>query len=160
MNDSVQTSLEKNNSEQNSNSRLWRLHWVIFLMPALIFMLGIILKCQWFYYPLRILGLPVMLIGAIWALNSLFLYYFSSLQVTSRFITVQRGVLVRTSVTISMDKLESVDVVQNILGCLLNYGGIMVRGTGGSYLVLNPIPNPLTCRRLIESIHLDVIDKK
>lgn len=160
MSDSMQTSQEKDNSDQNSNSRVWRLHWVIFLMPSLIFVLGIILKYQWFYYPLKILGLPVMLIGAIWALNSLFLYYFSSLLVTPRFITVQRGVLVRTSVTISMDKLESVDVVQNILGCMLNYGGLMVRGTGGSYLALNPIPNPLTCRRFIESTHLDVIDKK
>lgn len=158
MNDSVQTFQEKNNSEQNE--RLWRLHWVIFFMPTLVFVLGVILKCQWFYFPLRMLGLPVMLIGAVWALNSLFLYYFSSLQVTPRFITVQRGVLVRTSVTISMDKLESVDVVQNILGCMLNYGGLMVRGTGGSYLALNPIPNPLTCRRMIESIHLEVIDKK
>lgn len=157
MNQSVKMS--ETGNQPDENSRLWRLHWIIFLMPILVFLIGIIIKFQWVWYPLRVMGLPVMLIGAVWGFNSILLYYFSSLLVTPRFITVQRGVLVRTSVTISMDKLESVDVVQNILGCMLNYGGLMVRGTGGSYLALKPIPSPLTCRRFIETLHSNAVEK-
>ena len=43
-------------------------------------------------------------------------------------------------------KVESVDVNQTILGRILGYGTIIVRGTGGSLEPMRQIADPLTFR--------------
>ena len=45
-----------------------------------------------------------------------------------------------------MDKVESVDVDQSLLGRLLNYGDVIVRGTGEGFEPLHMIDSPLKFR--------------
>ena len=49
---------------------------------------------------------------------------------TDRSIVYKRGFIPRHTVEMNMDKVESVDVDQSILGRMLNYGDITIRGTG------------------------------
>jgi uncharacterized membrane protein YdbT with pleckstrin-like domain len=49
----------------------------------------------------------------------------------------------------NMDKIESVDVDQSILGRLLNYGTIHVLGTGEGIESLRRIAAPLALRNAI-----------
>jgi Bacterial PH domain len=46
----------------------------------------------------------------------------------------------------SIDKVESVDVSQSILGRLLDYGDILVRGTGEGFQPVRGIDAPLKFR--------------
>jgi hypothetical protein len=46
----------------------------------------------------------------------------------------------------NMDKVESVDVDQSILGRIFNYGDVTVRGTGASIEPLRMIGDPLHFR--------------
>ena len=46
----------------------------------------------------------------------------------------------------NMDKVESVDVDQSIMGRLLNYGDMAVRGTGETWERLHNIGAPLEFR--------------
>ncbi len=123
------------------------LHGIIFFIPALLVLLGGYVEYEWG----RSLGWLVMLIGVIWGIYSALLYYSSTLQISKKFITVQTGIFVRQTLNVSIEQLESVDVVQNILGSLLNYGSFSVRGTGGTRAFFSPVANPLTCRRFIET---------
>ena len=45
--------------------------------------------------------------------------------------------------------LETVGVDQSVLGRLLNYGTVTVRGTGGSFEPIRQIEDPLTFRSYI-----------
>jgi len=49
----------------------------------------------------------------------------------------------------SLDKVESVDVNQSILGRLLNYGSVTVRGVGEGVETINTITSPLDFRNHI-----------
>ena len=51
-----------------------------------------------------------------------------------------------------MDKVESVDVDQTILGRLLNYGDISIRGTGETLERLHMIDHPLEFRNHVTAV--------
>ena len=56
------------------------------------------------------------------------------------------GLMRRHSIEINMDKVESVDVDQSLLGRLFGYGSITIRGTGESIEPLWGIAHPIEFR--------------
>jgi Bacterial PH domain len=69
--------------------------------------------------------------------------------VTNRRIVYKRGFIRRHTVEMNMDKVESVDVDQSILGRMLNYGDITIRGTGVGIEPLHNIDVPLEFRNQV-----------
>lgn len=136
------------NDSLKSDNLLYQghLHWIIFLWPALLIVVGGYIEYYW-----HSLGFPLILVGGVWECYSVLLYFSSSIQITNNFIIVQNGILVRKTLTVSLQQLESVDVTQNILGSIFNYGNLSVRGTGGTSAFFSPMAHPLTCRRFIET---------
>lgn len=143
-----------NNDENEIVLYQGHLHGIIFLMPIVLLLLGTYIACYWGklpLFPMVPVGLICILMGAILMFHRILLYVTSSLHITTHFITIQRGILLRQTLNVSIDKLESIDVVQTIFGSLLNYGRLWVRGTGGTKAFFMPLANPLTCRRFIET---------
>ncbi len=70
----------------------------------------------------------------------------TELAVTSRRIIYKRGLIRRYSIEMNMDKVESVDVSQSILGRIFDFGDIFVRGTGSGLEPLHQIDSPLEFR--------------
>ena len=70
----------------------------------------------------------------------------TELAVTDRRVIFKRGLIRRHTVEMNMDKVESVDVDQSILGRIFNYGDVTVRGTGASIEPLRMIQDPLHFR--------------
>ena len=62
----------------------------------------------------------------------LFRSWITEFAVTSRRIISKRGFIWRQTEEMSMDKVETIDVVQSIPGRLLGFGSIRVTGTGGT----------------------------
>jgi uncharacterized membrane protein YdbT with pleckstrin-like domain len=60
--------------------------------------------------------------------------------------------LIRKTLDIPLNKIESIDIRQSILGSLLRYGTVVVTGTGGSRQMVSYLSKPLTCRRYIEQL--------
>jgi uncharacterized membrane protein YdbT with pleckstrin-like domain len=58
----------------------------------------------------------------------------------------KRGFIRRHTVEMNMDKVESVDVDQSIMGRLLNYGDVTIHGTGEGWEPLDRIDAPLEFR--------------
>ena len=65
---------------------------------------------------------------------------------TDRRIIYKRGFIWRHTVEMHMDKVESVDVDQSILGRLLNFGDIIIHGTGETVEPLREIDHPIDFR--------------
>jgi uncharacterized membrane protein YdbT with pleckstrin-like domain len=106
---------------------------------------GFKLAVQWFY-----------LLSAALALIAFFVLTFAHLKrasteiaVTDRRIIFKRGLIRRHTVEMNMQKVESVDVDQTLLGRLFNYGDVTVRGVGSSFERLDFIDAPLKLRSTV-----------
>ena len=73
----------------------------------------------------------------------------TELAVTDHRVIYKRGLISRYTIEMARSKVESVDVVQSILGRILNYGTILVRGTGGSLEPFRNVEDPLRLRSAI-----------
>jgi len=70
----------------------------------------------------------------------------TEIAVTDRRVILKRGLIRRHTIEMNMNKIESVDVDQTVLGRIFGYGTIIVRGTGGSLEPIRNIRHPLTFR--------------
>ncbi len=68
---------------------------------------------------------------------------------TSRLI-YKRGLVARAVIEINIDRIESVNLLQGILGRMLDYGRVMVRGMGVGEIILPPIARPVIFKKAIE----------
>jgi uncharacterized membrane protein YdbT with pleckstrin-like domain len=66
--------------------------------------------------------------------------------VTDRRVIYKTGLINRHTVEMNMDKIESVDVEQHLLGRLLNFGDITIHGTGEGKELIREIDHPLELR--------------
>jgi uncharacterized membrane protein YdbT with pleckstrin-like domain len=78
-----------------------------------------------------------------------FTWWTTEIAVTNHRIIYKAGLIRRDTVEILMDKVESVDVDQSILGRLLGYGTVTVRGTGAGFEPLKRIAQPIELRNHI-----------
>jgi uncharacterized membrane protein YdbT with pleckstrin-like domain len=70
----------------------------------------------------------------------------TEIAVTSLRVILKRGFIRRHTIEMHVDKIESVDVDQSLLGRLFNYGNITVRGTGSTFEPVRMIDHPLRFR--------------
>jgi uncharacterized membrane protein YdbT with pleckstrin-like domain len=69
--------------------------------------------------------------------------------VTNMRVVHKTGFVKRRTFEMSLDKVESVDVNQSILGRILNYGSVTVRGVGEGAETIDTIASPLDFRNHI-----------
>jgi uncharacterized membrane protein YdbT with pleckstrin-like domain len=127
-----------------------RLHWIIFVWPlvGLLAVTYIGFNFALFREPSLLLGIFMLL----WVGATLITYRFSSLTIKKNQIILKTGFLSRQIMHIPLDKVESIDIRQSIMGTILGFGNIVITGTGGSREVVTYISKPLTCRRYIEQM--------
>jgi uncharacterized membrane protein YdbT with pleckstrin-like domain len=132
------------------------LHWIIYWRAVALMLIGGLL----YYYakePLEkelelgtMTGLALFLWPAAWsALAAAIDRWTTEIAVTNRRVIMKRGLIRRDTIEINTPKVESVDVRQSIFGRLLNYGTVIVRGTGGGLNPLAYVSAPLPLRRAV-----------
>jgi uncharacterized membrane protein YdbT with pleckstrin-like domain len=70
----------------------------------------------------------------------------TELVVTDRRVILKKGIFSRQTIEMNRAKVESVDVDQTMLGRIMGYGTVIVRGTGGGLEPMQNIAHPLTFR--------------
>ena len=127
------------------------IHWKVYLPGAVLLIIGLL----WlFANPQTMLGsLVTKLIGLVLFVPAIallawawFLRWTTEIAVTNRRIIYKRGFIQRHTVEMNMDKVESVDVDQSLLGRIFNYGDIVIRGTGATLEPFKSIGAPLDFR--------------
>jgi uncharacterized membrane protein YdbT with pleckstrin-like domain len=126
------------------------LHWITLLGP--MFLAGIfllsgtsLLIAGYAGAGLALGGFGTIVIAlAVMARNA------TEMAVTSKRVVVKVGLLRRRTVELSLSRVESVIVEQGLLGRMLGYGSIVVRGTGGTAEPFRTIRSPLEFRRAVQ----------
>jgi uncharacterized membrane protein YdbT with pleckstrin-like domain len=89
------------------------------------------------------------LAGLYWAVKAWFHRWTTETDVTNLRVVHKTGFIKRRTFEMSLDKVESVDVNQSILGRLLNYGDVTVQGVGEGRETISTIASPLAFRNFI-----------
>jgi len=76
-------------------------------------------------------------------------YATTEFAITDRRVVAKTGFVRRQTVELDFRRIESVSMQQSILGRMLGYATILVRGTGGTQGKFRHIAEPLVVRRLI-----------
>lgn len=75
----------------------------------------------------------------------------TELALTNKRVIAKFGFIRRTTVELRLDKVESIGVNQGILGRILGYGNVVVKGTGGTGTPIPSIKKPLDFRRVVNN---------
>lgn len=131
-----------------------RLHWIIYafgfaaLALELILLVFAIVSPQFDELAGR-LSIACVIIAAAASAKAWLRQATTEIAVTNRRIIFKTGLLQRRTIEMHLDKVESVDVRQTILGRLFDYGTIIVRGTGAGIEPLSNIAEPLKLRSFV-----------
>ncbi len=122
-----------------------RLHPIIFFWQGVLLLYGIIKIAgglQW--------GKGVVFLAFVWAISPLVAMITSEFAVTNKRVLVKVGFIWRNSLEILLTKVEGIEVNQSVLGRLLNYGTIIVKGTGGTGTPFKHICDPIALRKSVQ----------
>src|SRR5476649_1093068 len=134
-----------------------KLHWILYV-PALLALLVVITLAVAKYKfedgrTLHYLFLvAITLFGGITVVclvRAWFVRWITEFAVTDRRVIYKRGFITRHTAEMNMEKIESVDVDQSVMGRMLGYGTIHVLGTGQGIEHLHGLAHPLEVRNAI-----------
>jgi len=130
-----------------------RPHWYVYLPGWLILLIGIIglvalprdvAKGLYLYGSLAIIVIALAVLAVAWIKR-----HTTEIAVTNKRLIYKEGFISRRTMEMNMDKIESVDVNQTILGRIFDYGTILVRGTGSGLEPLKGIDAPIELRNAV-----------
>src|SRR5689334_2735719 len=131
-------------------------HW-IFYMPAILAWIvviillvlsratateGIILLCL-------AAAAVIAIVAVYWTARAWFHRWTTETDVTNLRVVHKTGFIKRRTFEMSLDKVESVDVNQSILGRIMNYGNVTIMGVGEGKETIATIASPLAFRNAI-----------
>jgi uncharacterized membrane protein YdbT with pleckstrin-like domain len=133
-----------------------RLHAIIY-WPAIAFLVAGIVLVWWEYlhwpdHPVLISSTAITfaVLCLIAFARAWFIRWITEFAVTDRRVIFKRGFIWRETAEMNMDKVETVDVDQSVLGRILDYGTIRITGTGGTKeIYVRRIAAPFALRNAI-----------
>ncbi|HWW48355.1 MAG TPA: PH domain-containing protein [Xanthobacteraceae bacterium] len=131
-------------------------HWVFYL-PAIIGWVAALVFLVLQHYStsrsMDVLWFVLAIVAALAALyataRAAFHRWTTETDVTNLRVVHKEGFISRRTFEMSLDKVESVDVNQSILGRLLDYGNVTVMGVGEGRETMKTIARPLSFRNSI-----------
>jgi uncharacterized membrane protein YdbT with pleckstrin-like domain len=104
----------------------------------------------WHLAPLILLGaalLPVFGIGLIFWVMAFIRYKTTELAITTKRVVAKFGFISRNTVEINIHKVESIQIHQDVLGRIFNYGSLVIAGAGTPQAPIPGISHPMEFRR-------------
>lgn len=96
---------------------------------------------------LGVVLLPVVGLGLIFLVKAYIRYKTTELAITSKRVIVKFGFIRRRTVEININKIESIQVDQGVLGRMFDYGTLVIAGAGDSQAPIAGISAPMKFRR-------------
>lgn len=137
-----------------------RLHWILLVKPGLVSLIllvvaGLLLNLLNSRQALStngllLTGLIGLIVAALPLIPAVLRWRAAEFSVTNKRVVLKVGFINSKTAEMFLNKIESVGVDQNIGGRILNYGDIVIRGTGGSLEPFRHVSHPLEFRRQIQ----------
>jgi uncharacterized membrane protein YdbT with pleckstrin-like domain len=125
-----------------------RLHWIVFLKAAAVFVVGLGLL---FIEP-RTVGMIVVGLGLLMAIPPWVQRVSSEFGITNKRVIIKVGFFQRRTIELLIRQVEAISVDQTVAGRVFNFGTVVLSGTGGVRGEFHNISNPLEFRRSIQSL--------
>ena len=131
------------------------LHPIIFLHPAFFGLIGLSFvvfsfvnkELSYFW----MLGAVFLLYAAGVGIDRAIHFASSEFGITNKRVVIKVGFINRKTLEMVLMKVETIRVDQSILGRMLNYGTIVVTGTGGTNEPFTSLANPMEFRRQVQA---------
>jgi uncharacterized membrane protein YdbT with pleckstrin-like domain len=108
-------------------AKIWMILWIILAIPTI----GItLLFALWEWLKLRSIEQGV----------------------TNKRVILKRGIISRKSEEMKITSIETVEIIQGVMGRMFGYGDVKVTGRGLSDLQFKKINDPMDVKRKIESV--------
>jgi uncharacterized membrane protein YdbT with pleckstrin-like domain len=139
-----------------------KLHWILFAKPACLTLLGLVLtvalgalvRVEWLWY----LSLLVIVAGLVWGAIHAVELLTSEFAVTTTRLIFKVGLIGRYTTELLLGKVESIGVQQTLIGRVLNYGDLVVTGTGGAREVFRRVRDPISFRNHVQQASLRALE--
>ena len=102
---------------------------------------------MWHLIALGIVLLPALGLGLIFIGMAYVRYKTTELAITTRRVIVKHGFVRRRTVEININKVESIQVDQEILGRMFNFGTLVIAGAGDPQAPIAGISSPMEFRK-------------
>ena len=129
------------------------IHWIVYWRGVAVALLAVVayllsdarlLPGIWRYTAYALALVAVVLLIQQWLQ-----WWVTEIAVTNRRIIYKKGLIRRQTNEMNMDKVESVQIDQSILGRMLDYGDVTILGTGEGFETLPTIASPIELRNSI-----------
>ena len=120
------------------------LHWIIWVPAVILTLVALSL--------MKYTGAWILLFPILSGLNAFINLRTSEFGVTNKRVMMKAGFIRRKSLELFLPKVEGIQVEQGIFGRMLNYGTIVVSGTGGSHTPFPNVREPLELRRKVNEL--------
>jgi uncharacterized membrane protein YdbT with pleckstrin-like domain len=133
--------------------RISHIHWIVYWPGIAAALLAVVayslsetrlLPGIWRYAAYALALVAVVLLIKQWLE-----LWVTEIAVTDRRVIYKKGLIRRQTNEMNMDKVESVQIDQSILGRMLGYGDVTILGTGEGFETLRTIASPIELRNSI-----------
>jgi hypothetical protein len=128
------------------------LHWIVFAPPvffaAIFGLIGLLLMLL--MQGTGGVGFFFLVFAGLFILAGYLTRKATEIAVTNKRIVIKTGILNRRTLELLLSKVESIGVEEGLLGRMLGYGSVVVRGTGGTPEPFHDVTNPLEFRRQVQ----------
>src|SRR5437588_1240439 len=131
-------------------------HWIFYLPASLAWIVVIVLlvlsratTTESIILLCLAAAAVVAIVAVYWTVRAWFHRWTTETDVTNLRVVHKTGFIKRRTFEMSLDKVESVDVNQTILGRILNYGDVTILGVGEVKETIATIASPLAFRNYI-----------
>jgi uncharacterized membrane protein YdbT with pleckstrin-like domain len=135
-----------------------RLHWIVYFWGMVMVLVAIgfaaaavLLQVEAIRLGLMLAALIALFLGLFHMIRAWIVAVNTEIIVTSRRVIYKTGFISRNTVEMNLDKVESVLVEQSILGRMLDYGTVIIRGVGAGLEPVDNIGAPLELHRHVSA---------
>ena len=101
---------------------------------------------MWHLIGLGVLTLPIV-IGLFFLGQAYIRYKTTELAITSKRVIVKTGFISRSTMEINLNKVESLQVDQTVMGRMFDFGTLTIAGTGTTHAPIAGIADPIEFRK-------------
>lgn len=106
--------------------------------------------------PIRYIALGLIALGALQLIVTFVRQISTELVITDQRVIAKHGFIATTSYELMMTKVEGATIEQSVMGRILGYGTLMVKGTGGGISPIDHVADPYKFHSFLMSALRDV----
>ena len=133
--------------------RISSIHWIVYWPGVAVALLAVV--AYWFSETRYLTGIwrytayALALVAIFLLIQQWLQWWVTEIAVTDRRVIYKKGLVRRQTNEMNMDKVESVQIDQSILGRMVDYGDVTILGTGEGFETLRTISSPIELRNSI-----------